>query len=104
MKPYCVTIKMMSDPLQILLPSVLKARTCLCINGISKIMVQFCTIFKHWNCFPCSVTTDGKDGNGLKLANVTATFQVSMPAMPAIITRKLLWLVFPDKICLISSP
>ena len=67
MKSYCVTITMMSDPLQILLPSVLKARTCLHINGISKIMVQFCTIFKHWNCFLCSVATDGKDGNGLKL-------------------------------------
>ena len=64
----------MSDPLQIVLPSVLKARTCLRINGISNIMVQLCTIFKHWNCFPCSVATDGKDGNGLKLANVTATF------------------------------
>ena len=103
MKSYCVTIKMMSDPPQILLPFVLKAKTCLHINGISKIMVQFCTIFKHWNCFLCSVATDGKDGNGLKLANVTATFQVSMPAMPAIITRKLLWLLFPYKICLIYS-
>ena len=49
-----------------------------------------------------SVATDGKDGNGLKLEKIGLIFS-SFDAMFSKITKKLLWLLFPDKFHLISS-
>ena len=40
---------------------------------------------------------DGKDGHGLKLEKVEPTFS-SFNAMSTKITKKILWLVFPDEI------
>ena len=45
-----------------------------------------------------SVFMDGKDGHGLKLEKVELTFS-SFNAMATKITKKILWLVFPDEIC-----
>ena len=44
-----------------------------------------------------SVSMDGKDGHGLKLEKVEPTFS-SFNAMSTKITKKILWLVFPDEI------
>ena len=52
--------------------------------------------------FLSSVSTDGKDWHGLKLENIGPTFS-NFIAMAAQITKILLWLVFPDESCLISS-
>jgi len=49
-----------------------------------------------------SVTTDGRDGNGLKLEKIGPIFS-SFDATASEITQKLLWLALPDKIHLISS-
>ena len=59
------------------------------LSGLKRVK----TIFRHWKCILLSVAKDGKDGHGSKLENL---------AMPSKITKKLLWLVFPDEICLIS--
>ena len=63
------------------------------------------TISRHWNCFLLSVATDGKDGHGLKLENWKAVWPTfsSFNAMPAKSTKKLLWFLPSDEICLISS-
>ena len=69
---------------------------CLCINSIAKIMAQFCyfeTTFRYWNCFLSSVSTDGKDGYGLKLEKNGQLFKFWCYA-----GKTLLWLVLPDKI------
>lgn len=39
-------------------------------------------MFKHWNCFLSSVSTDGKDGKGLKLEKIGLTFS-NFSTMPA---------------------
>ena len=44
-------------------------------NGL---VLFFTTIFWHWNCFLSLVTTDDKDGHGLKLGKTGPTLQVSM--------------------------
>ena len=36
-------------------------------------VLLFKTIFRHWNCFLSSVTTDGEDGYGLKLERIGQT-------------------------------
>ena len=37
-------------------------------------VLLFKTIFKHWNCLLSPVSTDGKDGHGLRLEKVGPTF------------------------------
>ena len=59
------------------------------------------TISRHRNCFFSSVVTDDKDGLGLKLENVGPAFS-SLNALPTKITKKILWLLLPNKICFIS--
>jgi len=44
-------------------------------NGL---VLFFMTIFWHWNCFLSLVTTDEKDGHGLKLEKTGLTLQVLM--------------------------
>ena len=44
-------------------------------------VLLFKTIFKHWNCLLSPVSTDGKDGYGLRLEKVGPTFSsfITMP-------------------------
>ena len=49
----------------------------------------FKIIYRHWNCFLSSGTTDGKDGLGLKLEIVGPTFS-SFNVIPAKTTKKVL--------------
>ena len=64
-------------------------------------VLLFKIIFRHLNCFLSSVATDDKDGHRLKLEKLGQLFQVLMLCLQKKITKKLSWLVFPDKICLI---
>ena len=66
------------------------------------LILQLKTIFRHWNCFPLPIATDDMDGHRLKREKGGPTFS-SFNAMPAKIIRKIIQLVFPDGICLMSS-
>ena len=49
-------------------------------------VLLFKTIFKHWNCLLSTVSTDGKDGHGLRLQKGGPTFS-SCIAMPEKIVK-----------------
>lgn len=58
-------------------------------------ILLFKTIFSHLNCFPSSVTKDGKVGHGLKIENVGSTLS-RFTAMPAKITNiKIIVIITP---------
>lgn len=65
------------------------------------IVLLFKTIFRHCIFFLSSVFTDGKEGHAMKLEKFWLTFS----SFNAMLTKieKILWLVLPGKICLMSS-
>ena len=80
---------------------LLKPKTCLCINWIPNIMVlQSCYLRWHLGIKTVScrlLLWMARTNMDLKLENIGPSF----PTCSA--PKKILWLVFPDDICLISS-
>ena len=62
----------------------------------------FKAIFRYWNYFMSSVSTDGMDGQSVKLEKIGPTFS-SFNVMPQKVTKILLWSLLPNKICFMSS-
>ena len=65
------------------------------INGR---VLLFKTMFRHYNCFPSSVASDGKDGHGLKLEKI-----IRFNAMLSKVGKSLFPFLLLDEISLISS-
>ena len=51
-------------------------------------VLLFKTIFKHWNCLLSTVSTDGKDGHGLRLQKGGPTFSSCIAMPEKIVTTK----------------
>ena len=72
----------------------LKKLKCVFASSNGPVLL-FKTIFRRWNFYLSSVSTDGKDGHGLKLEKFGPTFS-SFEAMAAKITRNVFSLVLSD--------
>ena len=71
------------------------------INSVPKIIVQFCFVTLYLGTetsfLSRSVSTDGKDGHGLKIEKIGPNVSSLNASRP----KKYIWFVLPDKMCLL---